>query len=39
MSTSKVRRTVRTHLTHVYGKLGVANRAEAIARAVQHGLV
>src|SRR5262249_52845476 len=32
------RRTVQTHLTHIYGKLGVATRAEAIAYAVQHGL-
>ncbi len=33
------RRTVQTHLTSVYGRLGVANRAEAIAVAVQRGLV
>jgi non-specific serine/threonine protein kinase len=33
------RRTVQTHLTNIYGKLGVANRAEAIAVAVQRGLV
>jgi DNA-binding CsgD family transcriptional regulator len=33
------RRTVQTHLTNVYGKLGVANRGEAIAVAVQRGLV
>jgi DNA-binding NarL/FixJ family response regulator len=32
------RRSVQTHLTHIYGKLGVATRAEAIAYAVQHGL-
>jgi ATP/maltotriose-dependent transcriptional regulator MalT len=33
------RRTVQTHLTNIYGKLGVANRAEAIAYAVHCGLV
>jgi DNA-binding CsgD family transcriptional regulator len=31
-------RTVQTHLTNVYGKLGVANRAEAVAWAVRNGL-
>src|SRR5262249_10606292 len=32
------RRTVQTHLTNIYGKLGVATRAEAIAYAVHHEL-
>ena len=32
------RRTVATHLQHVYGKLGVASRAEAAAVAVRRGL-
>jgi predicted ATPase/DNA-binding CsgD family transcriptional regulator len=32
------RRTVQTHLSNIYGKLGVATRAEATAVAVQHGL-
>jgi predicted ATPase/DNA-binding CsgD family transcriptional regulator/tetratricopeptide (TPR) repeat protein len=32
------RRTVQTHLSNIYGKLGVATRGEAIAYAVQHGL-
>ena len=31
-------RTVNAHLTAVYGKLGVANRAAAIRRALDHGL-
>jgi non-specific serine/threonine protein kinase len=31
-------RTVQTHLTNVYGKLGVVNRAEAVAWAVRNGL-
>lgn len=30
-------RTVTTHLTSIYGKLGVANRAEAIVYALRHG--
>ena len=31
--------TVDRHLTHIYGKLGVRNRAEATAFSLQHGLV
>ena len=31
--------TVKTHATHVLGKLGAANRTEAAARARQLGLV
>lgn len=31
--------TVRTHLKHVYGKLGLGQRSEAISYAVRHGLV
>jgi DNA-binding CsgD family transcriptional regulator len=31
-------RTISTHLTNIYGKLDVANRAEAVAYAVRHGL-
>jgi non-specific serine/threonine protein kinase len=31
--------TVDRHLTHIYGKLGVRNRAGATAFALQHGLV
>jgi ATP/maltotriose-dependent transcriptional regulator MalT len=33
------RRTVTTHVSHLYAKLGVASRAEAIAHAHAHGLV
>jgi DNA-binding CsgD family transcriptional regulator len=32
-------RTVQTHLTNLYGKLGVGGRAEAVAYAMAHGLV
>ncbi len=32
-------RTVSTHLTNVYGKLGVNGRAEAVAYAMEHDLV
>ena len=32
-------RTVQTHLTNLYGKLGVGGRAEAVAYAIAHGLV
>ncbi len=32
------RRTTTTHVTHLYAKLGVASRAEAIAYAHRHGL-
>ena len=31
--------TVKTHLTHIYGKLGVRTRHEALARAVALGLL
>ena len=31
--------TVKTHVTHVLGKLGAANRTEAAARARQLGLL
>jgi DNA-binding NarL/FixJ family response regulator len=31
--------TVKTHLTHIYGKLGVRSRHEALARAVALGLL
>ncbi len=31
-------RTVTTHVTHIFSKLGLANRAEAAAFAVRHGL-
>jgi DNA-binding NarL/FixJ family response regulator len=31
--------TVKTHLSNIYGKLGVANRQEALARAVALGLL
>jgi DNA-binding CsgD family transcriptional regulator len=31
-------RTVQTHLTNLYGKLGVGGRAEAVAFAMAHGL-
>jgi DNA-binding CsgD family transcriptional regulator len=33
------RRTVTTHLTRIFAKLGVAWRAEAAVHAVRHGLV
>ena len=32
-------RTVTTHLTHIFAKLGVEGRAEAAAFAVRHGLI
>ena len=32
-------RTVTTHVSHIFAKLGVASRAEAIAFAHRHGLV
>jgi DNA-binding NarL/FixJ family response regulator len=31
--------TVKFHLTNIYGRLGVANRTEAVRHAFQHGLV
>ena len=31
--------TVRTHITHLYGKLGTHTRAEAVARARALGLL
>ena len=31
--------TVKTHLSHVYEKLGVSDRAAAVAQAMKHGLV
>ena len=31
--------TIRTHVRHIYAKLGVHNRAEAVARARQLGLL
>jgi DNA-binding CsgD family transcriptional regulator len=33
------RRTVTTHLSHLYAKLGVTSRAQAIAVAHQHHLI
>jgi DNA-binding CsgD family transcriptional regulator len=32
-------RTIQSHLTNLYGKLGVGGRGEAIAYAVAHGIV
>jgi DNA-binding NarL/FixJ family response regulator len=32
-------RTVEAHLTHVYDKLGVASRTEAVVRAMQRGWI
>jgi LuxR family maltose regulon positive regulatory protein len=31
--------TVKKHITHLLGKLGAANRTEAVARAQQLGLI
>ena len=31
--------TVKTHLTHLYGKLGVSDRAAAVATAYQRGIL
>ena len=31
--------TVKNHVTHIYDKLGVSSRAEAVAWAWEHGLV
>ena len=31
--------TVKTHLQHIYAKLGVSNRARASLFAVKHGLI
>jgi DNA-binding NarL/FixJ family response regulator len=33
------RRTVRTHLSHIYRKLGTSSRSEAVVRALQKGLI
>jgi DNA-binding NarL/FixJ family response regulator len=33
------RRTVRTHLAHIYRKLGTSSRAEAVAQALRLGLI
>ncbi len=33
------RRTVRTHLSHVYEKLGTSSRAEAVVEALKRGLI
>jgi DNA-binding CsgD family transcriptional regulator len=32
-------KTVKNHLSHIYAKLGVANRTQAVALAVRHGIV
>jgi DNA-binding NarL/FixJ family response regulator len=32
-------RTVMTHVTHIFAKMGVANRREAAAAAARHGLI
>jgi DNA-binding NarL/FixJ family response regulator len=32
-------KTVRNHVEHVYGKIGVTNRAAAALFAMQHGLL
>jgi len=32
-------RTVKFHVSSIMGKLGAANRTEAVALAVQHGLI
>ena len=31
--------TVKTHLQHIYGKLGVSERAAAVAEAMRRGLL
>ena len=31
--------TVRTHLEHIYLKLGVSDKAAAVAAALRHGLI
>jgi DNA-binding NarL/FixJ family response regulator len=31
--------TVKSHISHIFGKLGVQSRAEAVAAALQRGLV
>ena len=31
--------TVKTHLHHIYGKLGVSDRAAAVATAIRRGLL
>ena len=33
------RRTVRTHLSHIYKKMGVNTHVEAVVLALRHGLV
>ena len=31
--------TVKSHISHIFGKLGVQSRAEAVAAALQRGVV
>jgi DNA-binding NarL/FixJ family response regulator len=31
--------TVKTHISHIFAKLGVQSRAEAVAAAIQRGMV
>ncbi|HYU83225.1 MAG TPA: LuxR C-terminal-related transcriptional regulator, partial [Kribbellaceae bacterium] len=33
------RATVKTHLIHIFGKLGVASRSELAAQAIKRGIV
>jgi two-component system response regulator DegU len=32
-------KTVKNHLSHIYAKLGVANRTQAVAVAIRQGIV